>query len=243
MVTQPLTRNLLLLLFQNSLSVVESHPTIVAERPVQGIQEVYHYAILPLSHGAGWSSSVARRAHNPKVTGSNPVPATIESPVTSGALLLGSNGLEVVLPTRCPQESVQIHSVRSLPVLLRLPLARDGVVSEAVRRHTVGADSLGRGGDATLGIRRNPATVRSSSGNEHRPRRGSQAFIRSWESMWVVGVDWVVRLSALRSHRASVRAWLLRPVVHVFVHLRLFRSGKRGRCIVACRPEKSVRGR
>jgi hypothetical protein len=25
---------------------------------------------------AGWSSSVARRAHNPKVTGSNPVPAT-----------------------------------------------------------------------------------------------------------------------------------------------------------------------
>ena len=25
---------------------------------------------------AGWSSLVARRAHNPKVTGSNPVPAT-----------------------------------------------------------------------------------------------------------------------------------------------------------------------
>ena len=26
---------------------------------------------------AGWSSSVARRAHNPKVVGSNPAPATI----------------------------------------------------------------------------------------------------------------------------------------------------------------------
>ncbi len=26
---------------------------------------------------AGWSSSVARRAHNPKVIGSNPIPATI----------------------------------------------------------------------------------------------------------------------------------------------------------------------
>ena len=26
--------------------------------------------------GAGWSSSVARRAHNPKAAGSNPVPAT-----------------------------------------------------------------------------------------------------------------------------------------------------------------------
>ena len=29
--------------------------------------------------GAGWSSLVARRAHNPKVGGSNPPPATIES--------------------------------------------------------------------------------------------------------------------------------------------------------------------
>ena len=28
------------------------------------------------SDDAGWSSSEARRAHNPKVTGSNPVPAT-----------------------------------------------------------------------------------------------------------------------------------------------------------------------
>src|SRR3954447_6596463 len=30
------------------------------------------------SHAAGWSSLVARRAHNPKVVGSNPTPATIE---------------------------------------------------------------------------------------------------------------------------------------------------------------------
>ena len=28
------------------------------------------------THDAGWSSSVARRAHNPKVAGSNPAPAT-----------------------------------------------------------------------------------------------------------------------------------------------------------------------
>src|SRR6266566_859196 len=28
-------------------------------------------------YGAGWSSLVARRAHNPKVVGSNPTPATI----------------------------------------------------------------------------------------------------------------------------------------------------------------------
>jgi hypothetical protein len=29
-----------------------------------------------LGVGAGWSSMVARRAHNPKVVGSNPAPAT-----------------------------------------------------------------------------------------------------------------------------------------------------------------------
>ena len=28
-------------------------------------------------YNAGWSSLVARRAHNPKVVGSNPAPATI----------------------------------------------------------------------------------------------------------------------------------------------------------------------
>jgi hypothetical protein len=29
-----------------------------------------------INTGAGWSSSVARRAHNPKAAGSNPAPAT-----------------------------------------------------------------------------------------------------------------------------------------------------------------------
>jgi len=45
----------------------------------------------PLGNGAGWSSLVARRAHNPKVVGSNPTPATIEkeqeisrTPATAG---------------------------------------------------------------------------------------------------------------------------------------------------------------
>ena len=31
----------------------------------------------------GWSSLVARRAHNPKVVGSNPTPATLEDPYLS----------------------------------------------------------------------------------------------------------------------------------------------------------------
>ena len=33
-------------------------------------------ALLTISSDAGWSSLVARRAHNPKVVGSNPAPAT-----------------------------------------------------------------------------------------------------------------------------------------------------------------------
>src|SRR5229473_5123996 len=43
-------------------------------------------------NGAGWSSLVARRAHNPKVVGSNPTPATMgayeENPLS--ALLICS---------------------------------------------------------------------------------------------------------------------------------------------------------
>src|SRR5699024_12748663 len=36
---------------------------------------------------AGWSSSVARRAHNPEVAGSNPVPATkMKGPASAGPL-------------------------------------------------------------------------------------------------------------------------------------------------------------
>ena len=44
---------------------------------------------------AGWSSLVARRAHNPKVGGSNPSPATIKKPSISedveGFLVLFNN--------------------------------------------------------------------------------------------------------------------------------------------------------
>ena len=36
---------------------------------------------------AGWSSLVARRAHNPKVAGSNPAPATNENPCVAGVLV------------------------------------------------------------------------------------------------------------------------------------------------------------
>ena len=32
---------------------------------------------MEVAHSAGWSSLEARRAHNPKVIGSNPIPATL----------------------------------------------------------------------------------------------------------------------------------------------------------------------
>ena len=37
---------------------------------------------------AGWSSLVARRAHNPKVVGSNPAPATTKHPEVSGCFFV-----------------------------------------------------------------------------------------------------------------------------------------------------------
>ncbi len=36
---------------------------------------------------AGWSSLVARRAHNPKVVGSNPAPATNSELVVAGLIV------------------------------------------------------------------------------------------------------------------------------------------------------------
>ena len=41
-----------------------------------------------LNNAAGWSSLVARRAHNPKVVGSNPTPATNEDPLPARGSLL-----------------------------------------------------------------------------------------------------------------------------------------------------------
>ena len=43
---------------------------------------------LTLFHAAGWSSQVARRAHNPKVAGSNPAPAMARRPRSGGAFVL-----------------------------------------------------------------------------------------------------------------------------------------------------------
>ena len=64
-------------------------------------------------HGAGWSSPVARQAHNLKVTGSNPVPATNITAKSShqAKSLVGS------LPSHIPiQKSRQNYSSANLGV-------------------------------------------------------------------------------------------------------------------------------
>ena len=45
--------------------------------------------------GAGWSSPVARQAHNLKVAGSNPAPATSKSPRSGGVFLLAPGRLRI----------------------------------------------------------------------------------------------------------------------------------------------------
>jgi hypothetical protein len=50
-----------------------------AGKTARGFESLYllHYFLyLFIINTAGWSSLVARRAHNPKVAGSNPAPAT-----------------------------------------------------------------------------------------------------------------------------------------------------------------------
>lgn len=72
---------------------------------------IANYVIVFVSD-AGWSSLAARRAHNPKVTGSNPVPATkFQKPglVIKFRLLLldvrrrlpSANRLNAFLPAHC----------------------------------------------------------------------------------------------------------------------------------------------
>ena len=57
--------------------------------PSAGVDRAAPQAYIPAPSDAGWSSPVARQAHNLKVTGSNPVPATIKkSPARSRAFFM-----------------------------------------------------------------------------------------------------------------------------------------------------------
>ena len=66
---------------------------------------------------AGWSSLVARRAHNPKVVGSNPAPATIRisNPLLAGFLLAISAAQAAVLADRWASHQHRLYTQESLP--------------------------------------------------------------------------------------------------------------------------------
>ena len=71
--------------------------------------------------GAGWSSPVARQAHNLKVTGSNPVPATIILQMKS-MRWPASAGFSICSQTfpRIPSKSVIFQSVGLIPAIVTI---------------------------------------------------------------------------------------------------------------------------
>ena len=83
-------------------------------------------------NSAGWSSLEARRAHNPKVTGSNPVPATLaqlaqlveqrtENPRVSGSI--------PELGTICGCSSMVEHQPSKLDTWVRFPSPAYAIVA------------------------------------------------------------------------------------------------------------------
>jgi hypothetical protein len=79
----------------------------------------------PDSHAAGWSSLVARRAHNPKVAGSNPAPATRGRPRSETWAFVIPGCASQESSTGCiRRESLTCVFVSRLPVdVYRLPAA------------------------------------------------------------------------------------------------------------------------
>jgi hypothetical protein len=59
----------------------------VSGAPVEGLTGGRIGVIMVILAVAGWSSQVARRAHNPKVAGSNPAPAIEEDPAAAAGRL------------------------------------------------------------------------------------------------------------------------------------------------------------
>ncbi len=72
---------------------------------------------------AGWSSSVARRAHNPKVAGSNPAPATNVMPAQRPFLVHQEGPLALSMYQGCTTPSANLGSERSNGTPLRASVA------------------------------------------------------------------------------------------------------------------------
>ena len=77
---------------------------------------------------AGWSSLVARRAHNPKVVGSNPAPATIRisNPLLAGFLLAISAAQVAVLADRWASHQHRLRAQES-PLRTRIASTQENI--------------------------------------------------------------------------------------------------------------------
>ena len=122
---------------------------------------------------AGWSSLVARRAHNPKVGGSNPPPATKESAGQSPPSREGSSVSRTSHPTPIPTKSGYV-----VPCVVRSASCRTGVWELRVY---LGRDPVTGKYRADL---RRPSTARSRAADRRPPgprgqvRRGPAGRLR-----------------------------------------------------------------
>src|SRR5215204_2224256 len=83
-----------------------------------------------LRHDAGWSSLVARRAHNPKVAGSNPAPATTHRPRRRGVFRFAS---------RLDQNALLQQALQSLSATM-LRALECGAIARLTIRSSAGLD-------------------------------------------------------------------------------------------------------
>ena len=95
------------------------------------------------AHIAGWSSLVARRAHNPKVVGSNPAPATIQSqPGGHAASGLFSCACRVLLAGPSFSPSVRVspqEPSKTAPLGDVSPVDKEAPGAERAKTRTLGA--------------------------------------------------------------------------------------------------------
>ena len=106
-----------------------------------------HKEVVPVSYrrhnyclSAGWSSLVARRAHNPKVAGSNPAPATKQGPVQQdrAAVVFGSASSDG--PIAADRDSPH---VATLPRVVMHSLVLDAAVVPHHQRAWLPRDAAG----------------------------------------------------------------------------------------------------
>jgi hypothetical protein len=94
-------------------------------RPLQTPNEWYYFPC-----GAGWSSLVARRAHNPKVAGSNPAPATTAPGLLAGGFSFARDPVSVSLLQSLLRSALRLAGHLSGPHRRILTPNPAGVLSE-----------------------------------------------------------------------------------------------------------------